>query len=203
MSSSYYPRITGNGLFDVGNKYKSRSRTGYGFNKESTDGLNELNKGPRSKGLKDQNESKPITLAVKGHSLLLRENNVVDNLPLFPDRDQYNKEDFPKTYSDAKFFVIKSYSEDDVHKSIKYGIWTSTPNGNKKLDAAYKEAKEKSEGSPIFLLFSVNGSGQFAGLAEMVGPVNFDRTVEYWQQENGGCGGDGGEWWWCMGMRGD
>ena len=26
----------------------------------------------------------------------------------------------------VRFFVIKSYSEDDVHKSIKYGCWTST-----------------------------------------------------------------------------
>ncbi|GAA0186318.1 RNA metabolism protein [Lithospermum erythrorhizon] len=188
MSSSYYPRITGNGLFGVGNRYKSRSRTGYGYNKESIDGLNELNKGPRSKSLKDQNDSKPITLAVKGQSLPSREISVVDNLLLSPDREQYNKEDFPETYSNAKFFVIKSYSEDDVHKSIKYGVWTSTPNGNKKLDAAYKEAKENSDGSPLFLLFSVNGSGQFVGLAEMVGPVDFDKTVEYWQQDKwSGC----------------
>ena len=29
----------------------------------------------------------------------------------------------------ARFFIIKSYSEDDVHKSIKYGIWASTDTG--------------------------------------------------------------------------
>ena len=38
---------------------------------------------------------------------------------------------FVETYSDAKFFVIKSYSEDDVHKSFKCNVWASTPNGNK------------------------------------------------------------------------
>jgi hypothetical protein len=32
-------------------------------------------------------------------------------------------------------------------------------------------------------LFQVNTSGQFVGLAEMVGPVDFDKTVEYWQQD--------------------
>lgn len=29
----------------------------------------------------------------------------------------------------------------------------------------------------------VNTSGQFVGLAEMVGPVDFNKTVEYWQQD--------------------
>ena len=39
----------------------------------------------------------------------------------------------------AKFYVIKSYSEDDVHKSIKYGVWASTDTGNRRLDAAYRD----------------------------------------------------------------
>lgn len=99
------------------------------------------------------------------------------------DPKDYNKIDFPETYTEAKFYVIKSYSEDDIHKSIKYSVWSSTPNGNKKLDASYNEAKQKSDGCPVFLLFSVNTSGQFVGLAEMVGPVDFNKTVEYWQQD--------------------
>ena len=40
----------------------------------------------------------------------------------------------------ARFYVIKSYSEDDVHKSIKYGVWASTDTGNRRLDAAYRES---------------------------------------------------------------
>ena len=36
-----------------------------------------------------------------------------------------------------RFFVIKSYTEDDVHKSVKYGKWTSTATGNARLDAAF------------------------------------------------------------------
>lgn len=66
--------------------------------------------------------------------------------------------DFVTEYKNARFFIIKSYSEDNVHKSIKYGVWASTTNGNKKLDSAYREAKEKEEHSPIFLLFSVIAS---------------------------------------------
>ncbi|XP_031478058.1 YTH domain-containing protein ECT4-like isoform X2 [Nymphaea colorata] len=96
---------------------------------------------------------------------------------------KYNKLDFVTEYEDAKFFIIKSYNEDNVHKSIKYGVWASTTNGNRKLDSAYNESKEKGHSCPVFLLFSVNASAQFCGVAEMVGPVDFDKSVDYWQQD--------------------
>ncbi|KAF3603294.1 hypothetical protein F2Q69_00036062 [Brassica cretica] len=85
------------------------------------------------------------------------------------DSKEYNKKDFfSNTYTNAKLFVIKSYSEDDIHKSIKYNVWSSTSNGNKKLNAAYNEAAGDKSSCPVFLIFSVNTSGQFVGLAEMV-----------------------------------
>ncbi|CAK9170685.1 unnamed protein product [Ilex paraguariensis] len=96
--------------------------------------------------------------------------------------DLINRSDFLTEYDNAKFFVIKSFSEDNVHKSIKYSVWASTPLGNRKLHAAYCEAKMKSN-CPVFLLFSVNASGQFCGVAEMVGPVDFDNDADYWQQD--------------------
>ncbi|KAL4590101.1 hypothetical protein LXL04_003020 [Taraxacum kok-saghyz] len=97
--------------------------------------------------------------------------------------DLYNRPDFVTNYENAKFFVIKSFSEDNVHKSIKYGVWASTPLGNRKLDAAYQEAKESESSCPVFLFFSVNASGQFCGVAEMDGAVDFVNDAEYWQQD--------------------
>ncbi|KAL2896544.1 YTH domain-containing family protein 2 [Bienertia sinuspersici] len=94
----------------------------------------------------------------------------------------YNSVDFPTEYENAKFFIIKSFSEDNIHRSIKYGVWASTPHGNRKLDGAYLEAKEKGN-CPVFLLFSVNASGQFCGVAEMAGAVDFETNAEYWQQD--------------------
>ncbi|KAG2247832.1 hypothetical protein Bca52824_087460 [Brassica carinata] len=55
-----------------------------------------------------------------------------------------------------------------IHKSIKYNVWSSTSNGNKKLNATYNEAAGDKSSCPVFLIFSVNTSGQFVGLAEMV-----------------------------------
>ncbi|RAL38609.1 unnamed protein product [Cuscuta campestris] len=102
-------------------------------------------------------------------------------------RDQYNHDGFQMDFVTAKFFVIKSYSEDDVHKSIKYGVWSSTPNGNRKLSNAYDDAQRvaagNSIGCPVFLFFSVNASGQFCGVAEMTGHVDFHRDMDFWQQD--------------------
>jgi YTH domain-containing family protein len=72
----------------------------------------------------------------------------------------YNLPDFVTKYEQALFFVIKSYSEDDIHKSIKYNVWASTPNGNKRLDNAYRLAQERMAERgikcPVFLFFSVS-----------------------------------------------
>ncbi|KAK8477169.1 hypothetical protein V6N11_019514 [Hibiscus sabdariffa] len=70
-----------------------------------------------------------------------------------------HQDDFPLDYVVAKFFFIKSYSEDDVHKSIKYNLWSSTPRGNEKLESAFEDAQKTAAGKPsswpIFLFFSV------------------------------------------------
>ncbi|KAL5568787.1 hypothetical protein UlMin_025362 [Ulmus minor] len=109
-------------------------------------------------------------------------NSITSSVP----RDQYNLPDFLTKYDHAYFFVIKSYSEDDIHKSIKYNVWASTPNGNKRLNSAYLDAQEKTAESgskcPVFLFFSVNASGQFCGVAEMIGLVDFNKSMDFWQQ---------------------
>ncbi|CAL9088463.1 unnamed protein product [Musa textilis] len=182
-SNMYNSRMNGRWGMPMDSKYKPRGRGNgfYGYGTENLDGLSELNKGPRAGRFRNQVFGPNITLAVRGQSLPANLN--VQDSAVIPEKEQYNKSDFPETYSDAKFFIIKSYSEDDIHKSIKYNVWASTPHGNKKLDAAYQESKEKTSGCPVFLFFSVNTSGQFVGVAEMVGRVDFNKTLDYWQQD--------------------
>lgn len=193
-SNGYDSQSNGRGWLTGDNKYKPRGRGNgfFGYNNENGDGLNELNRGPRARSVKIQKILTPVTLAVKGQNITFTASDekemevkekVSVSVSVTPDREQYNKPEFPETYEDAKFFIIKSYSEDDVHKSIKYNVWASTQNGNKKLDAAYQEAQQKSGSCPVFLFFSVNTSGQFVGVAEMVGPVDFNKSLEYWQQD--------------------
>lgn len=109
--------------------------------------LSEQNRGPRASKPKSQITADNNS-SVDNNKRSTSTANILDN--------SYNQPDFFTEYKDAKFFIIKSYSEDNVHKSIKYGVWASTPNGNRKLDAAYREAKEKLDTCPVFLFFSVN-----------------------------------------------
>lgn len=145
-----------------GNNSKPRDRNG------EFDASTEQTRGPRG-----QNGSNP-----KNPS---EEEQLVPTIR----RDLYNLGDFQTQYENAKFFVIKSYSEDDIHKCIKYDVWSSTPNGNRKLDAAFHDAEAKTIETgtkcPIFLFFSVNGSGQFVGVSEMLGPVDFNKDMDFWQ----------------------
>ncbi|KAM0007771.1 putative YTH domain-containing protein [Helianthus debilis subsp. tardiflorus] len=161
---------------------KVRSKVPFGKTSNDVNGnpnsLGEQNRGPRTSTSSTQ-------LTVKAYSTRAGNIDAQGNITIHI--DQYNKDDFPAEYVNAKFFVIKSYSEDDVHKSIKYNVWSSTPNGNKKLNNAYEEAQKLAagdpKGCPIFLFFSVNASGQFCGVAEMIGRVDFHKDMDFWQQD--------------------
>ncbi|KAF6778570.1 hypothetical protein AHF37_01948 [Paragonimus kellicotti] len=91
-----------------------------------------------------------------------------------------NPSTFDTNVEKARFFVIKSFSEDDIHRSIKYAVWCSTELGNKKLDAAFVAANNQ---YPIYLFYSVNGSGHFCGMAEMTSRVDYDTRVRVWAQD--------------------
>ena len=86
-----------------------------------------------------------------------------------------------KVDSNSKFFVIKSFSEEDVHKSIKYGVWSSSKNGNLTLSNAFQMTKEKN--GNVYLFFSCNGSGRYVGVARMKTSCDENRTFEFWTQD--------------------
>ncbi|TPX30297.1 hypothetical protein SmJEL517_g06116 [Synchytrium microbalum] len=79
----------------------------------------------------------------------------------------------------ARYFVIKSYTEEDVHRSIKYSIWSSTEIGNRRLSQAWQESSHL---GPIYLFFSVNASGHFCGVAEMASGIDWNRSSDVWLQ---------------------
>ncbi|GMM58769.1 mRNA-binding phosphate metabolism regulator [Maudiozyma humilis] len=98
-------------------------------------------------------------------------------------RIRYNKNasnyiDIPPNSS---FFVIKSYSLQHVQRAYEHNIWSSTHSGNKKLSAAYNACRD---GSKIFLFFSVNGSGRFCGVTEMVSDVSKDLDTSIWDNNS-------------------
>uniref|UniRef100_A0A8C3YKH4 YTH domain-containing family protein n=1 Tax=Catagonus wagneri TaxID=51154 RepID=A0A8C3YKH4_9CETA len=92
----------------------------------------------------------------------------------------YNPREFDWNLKSGRVFIIKSYSEDDVHRSIKYSVWCSTEHGNRRLDSAFRALGRS---GPVYLLFSVNGSGHFCGVAEMKSPVDYGTSAGVWSQD--------------------
>ncbi|KAM0921858.1 hypothetical protein ACQ4PT_006572 [Festuca glaucescens] len=134
----------------------------------------EKHSGQRSPAIAAKSYTSKLAVAISDGTILIRP-------------DQYNGNDLRVDYPYAKFFVIKSIGEADVHKSIKYGVWSSSSSGNGKLDCAFRDAdkiaRRNNTKCPVYLFFSVNGSGHFCGMAEMVGPVDFHKDMDFWCQD--------------------
>lgn len=77
-----------------------------------------------------------------------------------------------------RFFVIKSYTEEDVHKAIKYNVWTSTSKGNNNLNQAFHSC----EGN-IYLFFGCNDSGRFLGVCRMRSEIK-QKSFPFWTQDD-------------------
>jgi hypothetical protein len=112
--------------------------------------------------------------------LITSTGNVAEIVKQLHLKNHFNPRDLSCNLSTARFFVVKSYAEDDIHRSLKYSIWTSTENGNRRLDNAYKDRKGKGD---VYLFFSVNGSGHFCGIAQMLSEVDFYTITGVWAQD--------------------
>ena len=108
--------------------------------------------------------------------------------PYLIDCNKKNSEMTKSLTEKSHFYVIKSFSEEDVHKviskiiqAIKYNVWSSTKSGNHTLNNSYKQAKE--QGGEVYLIFSCNGSGRFVGVAKMASEVDFEKMFMFWTQD--------------------
>jgi hypothetical protein len=97
------------------------------------------------------------------------------------DINQKNAKLIEQINSNCKFFVIKSFSEEDVHKSIKYNVWSSSKDGNLTLSNAFR-ITEENKGN-VYLFYSCNGSGRYCGVARMKSPCDENKTFGLWTQD--------------------
>ena len=110
------------------------------------------------------------------------ENYIFKNYNNLIDINERNSNILLEINTDCKFFIIKSFSEEDIHKSIKYGVWSSSKKGNTTLSNAFNITKEKD--SFVYLFFSCNGSGRYVGVAKMKSVCDFNKTFNYWTQDD-------------------
>ncbi|KAF7364719.1 hypothetical protein MVEN_00341700 [Mycena venus] len=70
------------------------------------------------------------------------------------------RQHFPQRY-----FILKSLTRDDLDLSVQTGVWATQKHNEGILDRAFRTSKD------VFLIFSVNKSGEFYGYARMAGPI--------------------------------
>ncbi|CAK5283817.1 unnamed protein product [Mycena citricolor] len=75
-----------------------------------------------------------------------------------------------------RFFVMKSFSQRDLDLSVETGLWATQRHNEFFLDQAFRTAKE------VFLVFSVNKSGNFYGFARMTSVPQPDSPRVEWSQ---------------------
>lgn len=100
----------------------------------------------------------------------------------FPHLQKLNDSEFDleSIPSDAHFYILRSSNDDNIHKSIKYQSWTSTPSGKNVLKKAWNEFQAKGKEAHIYLIFSVVSSNQFLGVAKMQSDIDDNESFKFW-----------------------
>ena len=81
-------------------------------------------------------------------------------------------------YQDAAFFIMRSANYDDIHKAMKYGVWTSTHEHNEEISRVYKQKAK--EGKKVVLFFRVATENVLCGAAELLSDFHQDQQFSYW-----------------------
>jgi len=74
--------------------------------------------------------------------------------------------------------MIKCLFEEDIHKAIKYNIWSSTKYGNDLLNDRYKAAVDTN--SDVYLFFSCDSSRIFQGIAKLQSGLDREKVFPLW-----------------------
>lgn len=150
---------------------------------KSTQNINQGNKRPYT----GQNKYKKKNIQKIDHytaqMILYRaEMYIILRYPHLLDINDKNAGIISELKENSNFFIIKSFSEEDIHKAIKYNLWTSTKKGNQTLNNAFKKCKENN--GNVYLIFSSNRSGRYIGVARMKSEVNYNQNFPFWTQDN-------------------
>lgn len=164
--------------------FQSQNRPKTGYNKSYYNNYNKKQGYYKSKPQynKTRNTNEHIDPYTAQMILYRAEMYILLRYPYLINLNSKNEKILDSINEHCNFFIIKSFSEEDVHKAIKYNVWTSTKIGNQTLNNAYKKCKEN--GGDVYLFFSSNGSGRYVGVAKMKSEVNLNQVFPYWTQDN-------------------
>lgn len=76
------------------------------------------------------------------------------------------------------YFIIKSFNIENIHKAIKYNVWSTTYSGNILFNQAYTLAQSRD--ADVYLFFSTNSTFAFQGIAKL--ESNFQpKSYSFWK----------------------
>lgn len=77
------------------------------------------------------------------------------------------------------YVVVTSSSADDIHKSMKYGIWASTKDGNATLCKKFVQRK-KGQLTDVLIFFRVRDEKHFVGCARLLSNYIEEQQYDLW-----------------------
>jgi hypothetical protein len=85
-----------------------------------------------------------------------------------------NQIDLDEYLRNSDFYIIRSKKLDDVHKAIKYGVWTSSPKNNMNFNNSFRRKTN------VFFVFTCLTEDYFLGIAQMTGLNEQNKEFAYW-----------------------
>ncbi len=76
------------------------------------------------------------------------------------------------------FIVVKSFNVENIHKALKYNVWSTTFTGIKLFDEAFERAKNNN--TEVYLIFGTNSMFSFQGIAKMKSYYQ-NKTYHFWK----------------------
>ncbi|KAF9427029.1 hypothetical protein BGZ94_005634 [Podila epigama] len=117
-----------------------------------------LDASPLREGSPSWSEGRPMTLAHLKHK--------------DPTNLKKSRSSSSLGYTDSRYFVLKGLNEEDLKLSVQYGLWATQDHLVPILNDAFNNTKD------VYLVFSVNKSGEFFGYGRMM-----DLISKEWEEE--------------------
>ena len=106
---------------------------------------------------------------------------IQDNQKIVP---LFTREEFDTALNKARFFIIRSANQENIHVSREYKEWATTRSNEGRLNEAYTTSPH------VFFIFAVSKTPYFQGIARMSSPIS-SKVGIFWKNTEtiklGGC----------------
>ena len=96
------------------------------------------------------------------------------------DQDEASDAEEVKPRRETSYFIMKCNNEKNMSIAFERSIWATTKGNEKRLKKAYQNSEE------VYLIFSIQGSGHFQGVAKMISSISDEQCEDFGSANLGG-----------------